>query len=173
MMKIRSNTLVALALITLGLMLVASGMSALAGRTRITEHQQISPASDLSLSSDPGATTAELVGYGTDKATYNRGDTAKGYITIKNSGNAAINDASLRVTVERSMPLLGTVTLGSDDLKLTGLNIGPGETKKAEYSVEIPREYAGISTAGNYNINCKVLVSGKEIGSFSKSIKVT
>lgn len=118
------------------------------------------------------AVNADIVDYGTDKDTYNRGDTAKGYITLKNTGNSVINDVTISVSIARSVPALGSTSLGSKDFKVTGLNIQPGETKKAEYSVSIPSEFGGFSTAGDYNVNGKAIVGGKDVGSFSKSIKV-
>jgi hypothetical protein len=119
-----------------------------------------------------GKASAEVAGYGTDKDTYNRGDKASGYIMLKNTGDVAIKDATVKVTVSRDVPALGTTTIGSKDFKVSGLNVNPGETKKAEFSVDIPKEYSGFSTAGDYQLNGKILVGGKEVGDFSKSIKV-
>lgn len=119
-----------------------------------------------------GKVSAEVAGYGTDKDTYNRGDKASGYIMLKNTGDVAIKDATVKVTVSRDVPALGTTTIGSKDFQISGLNINPGETKKAEFSVDIPKEYSGFSTAGDYQLNGKILVGGKEVGDFSKSIKV-
>jgi hypothetical protein len=119
-----------------------------------------------------GTQKADIVSYGTDKDTYNRGDNANGYITLKNTGNTVINDVTISVTAARSVPVLGSTTLGSKDFQVSGLNIQPGETKKAEYTVNIPAEYQGFSTAGDYQVNGKVSIGGNEIGSFSKSIKV-
>lgn len=119
-----------------------------------------------------GKVSAEVAGYGTDKDTYNRGDKASGYIMLKNTGDVAIKDVTVKVTVSRKVPALGTTTIGSKDFKISGLNVNPGETKKAEFSVDIPKEYSGFSTAGDYQLNGKILVGGKGVGDFSKSIKV-
>ena len=118
------------------------------------------------------ASKAQLVDYGTDNTTYSRGSKANGYITLKNTGSAAINDVTISVTAARSVPALGTATLGTKDFKITDLNIQPGETKKVEFSVDIPSEYSGFSTAGDYDLNGNVLVDGQKVGSFSKHLKV-
>lgn len=123
-------------------------------------------------SASSGAAGAKLVGYGTDKDAYHRGDTAAGYITLKNTGDAVIDEVTISVSVARSVPLLGKLSLGSRDFKLSGLGIRPGQTKKAGFSVDIPKEYGGLSTAGNYELNGKVLVGGDQVGSFARQIKV-
>ena len=168
------NLIVAVSMILLGFVLAVSGVA-----TAYAIPAAISPGLSQALSLDlvipataAGVTSAEVVNYGTDKEIYNRGDTAKGFITLKNTGEANINDVTISVSVARSVPVIGMMTLGSQDIKLTSLNIKPGETKNAEYSVAIPSDYKGLSTAGNYKVSGKVIVGGKDAGSFSKSIKV-
>jgi hypothetical protein len=168
------NVIVAVPLVLLGFMLMTSGIATVyalpaaitSGLPQVLGVDMVVPATAA------GTTSAEIVNYGTDKDIYNRGDTAKGFITLKNTGDANIDDATISVSVARSVPVLGMMTLGSQDIKLTGLNIKPGETKNAEYSVTIPSDYKGLSTAGDYKVTGKVIVSGKDAGSFSKSIKV-
>jgi len=184
-MKVIFNLLLSLALITLGLGLILSGLHAMPGsfgasyqvtRPDTSAASPATPAASVKVTATtvpPGTSEAQLVGYGTDKDTYNRGDMANGYITLKNTGGMAINDATVSVSVARSMPALGTTTLGSKDYKFSGLNIQPGETKKAEFSVNIPKEYSGFPITGDYDVNGNVLVDGKNVGSFSKHIKVT
>lgn len=173
MMKVIFNLLLLLGLITLGLGLVLPGLHAMPGSYGVS-YQEVGAAVNVTATSTPSGTLdAQLVGYGTDKDTYNRGDTANGYITLKNTGSTVINDVTVSVSVARSVPVLGTASLGSKDYKVSGLNIQPGETKKAEFSVNIPKEYSGFSTAGDYDINGNVLAGGKQVGSFSKHIKVT
>ncbi len=71
-----------------------------------------------------GTSNPQLVGYGTDKDAYNRGDTAKGYITLKNVGSTAISDATVSVSVVGPVPGLRTrMTLVGKDHKVSGLNI--------------------------------------------------
>ncbi|HTY91244.1 MAG TPA: hypothetical protein VMC84_08720 [Methanocella sp.] len=157
-------------LVSAGLMMVISGVQH-AGAAAA----KVSPAGTVSVTATAapsGRISAELVGYGTDRDTYSRGDTANGYITLRNTGDAAINDVTVHASISKNVPVLGTTSLGSKDFKIANLNIGPGETKKAQFSVTIPEEYSGFSTAGDYQLNGKVLVSGKEIGDFSKSVKV-
>jgi hypothetical protein len=119
-----------------------------------------------------GATSAQLVGYGTDKETYKAGETATGYIILKNTGSTVINDATLRLSVARSMGALGMTTLGSMDFSLTDLGIKPGETKRADFSVKIPAQYAGFSTTGSYDLSGTVLANGKQVGTFTRHINV-
>jgi hypothetical protein len=165
--------IVAVPLVLLCFMLAVSGLAtAYAAPTISTGLPQALSASLVVPAAAAGTTSAEIVNYGTDKDIYNRGDTAKGFITLKNTGSTDINDATISVSVARSVPVLGMMTLGSHDVKLTGLNIRPGETKNAEYSVTIPSDYRGLSTAGDYKVSGKVIVDGKDAGGFSKSIKV-
>ncbi len=168
------NLIVAVSLVMLGFIMAASSLA-----TAYVIPTEFSPDLSQALAVDmvmpvTAASTmnAEVVNYGTDKDTYNRGDTAKGFITLKNTGDADINDVTIGVSVARSVPVLGMMTLGSQDIRLTGLNIKPGETKNADYSVAIPSDYKGLSTAGDYKVSGKVTVGGKDAGSFSKSIKV-
>ncbi len=151
--------ILAFGLIAAGAMMIISGVQGASGAAPV----KVSPA---------GPAGAEVVSYGTDKDTYNRGDTAKGYIELKNTGSATINDAVVQVTASRRVPVLGTMSLGTKDFKLTGLNLKPGETNRAQFSVDIPKEYSGFSTAGDYTISGKVLVNNKEVGAFSKKVKV-
>lgn len=165
--------ILAFALVSAGAMLVISGVQGAAGAAPAN----VSPTVPVSISATAtvvpsGAAGAEVMGYGTDKDTYNRGDRANGYIELKNTGSAVINDATIRVTASRNVPALGTASLGTKDIAVSGLNINPGETKKAQFSVDIPKEYSGFSTAGDYTLSGKVLVNGKEVGAFSKSVKV-
>ncbi len=164
-----------LALIVLGAALILSGLHVLPGAGGIDLlHQEIgiATAKTTDMSTVSQATGAQLVGYGSDKDTYSRGDTAKGYIVIKNTGSTNINDVTVSASVARGVPLLGTISLGSKDFTIGGLNIGPGETKRAEFAVSIPGEVSGISTAGGYDLKGNVLVGGQQIGSFSKHITV-
>ncbi len=165
--------ILAFGLIAAGALMIVSGVQGASGAAPIT----VSPMGPVAVSATTtavpsGAAGAEVVGYGTDKDTYSRGDTAKGYIELKNTGGTAINDATVRVTASRNVPALGTASLGTKEFKLTGLNIKPGETKKAQFSVDIPKEYSGFSTAGDYTISGRVLVNNKEVGAFSKKVRV-
>lgn len=173
-MKGHFNVIVAVSLVLFGFILAISGLA-----TAYEIPVSISPGLTHAMALDlvvpaiaAGTTSAEIVNYGTDKDIYNKGDTAKGFITLKNTGNTDINDVTVSVSVARSVPVLGMMTLGSQDFKLTGLNIKPGETKNADYSVTIPSDYKGLSTAGDYKVSGKVIVGGKDAGSFTKSIKV-
>ncbi len=120
----------------------------------------------------PVIKNAELVGWGTDKDTYNRGETAITYIIIKNTGTVPVNEARLDVKVERYVSVVGYVNLQSTATTLTGLNVQPGETKKAEYPVTIPSDYQGIPTAGKYRFTVDVYVWDTMIGNFQEEVEV-
>lgn len=120
----------------------------------------------------PVVKSARLVDYGTDKDTYKRGDTAVAYIVIKNTGTVPINEATLKIKVERYVSVVGYVNVQSPTTTLTDLNIKPGETKRAEYLIAIPNDYEGISTAGKYRFTIDVLVWGSDIGNFHKEATV-
>src|SRR5512146_3110946 len=152
--------MLAFGLIAAGAMMIVSGVQGASGASPVN----VSPTSPVTISAtttavSSGAAGAEVVGYGTDKDTYSRGDTAKGYIELKNTGNSVINDATIRVTASRNVPALGTASLGTKDFKLTGLDIKQGETKKAQFSVYITKEYIWFSTVGDYTSSGKVLVN--------------
>ncbi len=123
----------------------------------------------------PGATatSAKIVNYGTDKDTFKRGERATGFITIQNTGNAPINDITASVSAKAQLPVIGSTAVGSKDYTFNNLNIQPGETKRVEFTVDIPSEYKGVSTAGTYNLDVNVKTGSTNIGSFSKSVKVT
>jgi hypothetical protein len=120
----------------------------------------------------PVVKSAELAGWGTDKDTYNRGDTAITYIIIKNTGTVTVNEARLDVEVERYVSVIGYVSVQSSTTTLTGLDVRPGETKKAEYAVTIPSDYEGMSTAGKYRFTIDVSVWDTKIGDFQKDVEV-
>lgn len=116
-------------------------------------------------------TAATLVDYGTDKDTYQRGEQATGFITIRNTGNTVINDILTSVIASRSVPLMGKVSQ-SKDYTFNGQNIQPGDTKRLEFGMEIPAEYRGISTAGDYTFDVSVKAGTTDIGRFSQNVRV-
>ena len=121
----------------------------------------------------PQVENAELVGYGTDKDTYNSGDTAMVYITIANTGNVVIDNATLDVAVSKYFSIIGYQNVENPSESLTGLNIQPGQTQNATYDITIPSQYEGLSTAGDYQFKVNVYVWGDNIGNFTKKVTVT
>jgi len=121
----------------------------------------------------PQVKSAELVGYGTDKDTYSSGDTAMVYITITNTGNVVIDNATLNVTVSRYISIIGYLNVDNTVEPLTDLNIQPGKTQNNTYKFTIPTQWKGISTAGDYQFNINVYVWGSNIGNFTKKVTVT
>ncbi len=120
----------------------------------------------------PVVKSSELAGWGTDKDTYKRGETATTYIIIKNTGTVPVDEARLDIKVERYVSVLGYVNLQSTSTTLTGLGVQPGETKKAEYAIAIPADYQGIPTAGKYRFTVDVYVWDTKIGSFQEEVEV-
>lgn len=116
---------------------------------------------------------AQIMDYGTNKNTYKGGETATGHITIKNTGSTTIKDISTTATVYRNLPLLGNTAVLTQDYPVANQNIKPGETKRVDFSVTIPAEYAGMSTAGKYDLKVGVTADGQNIGSFTESVTVT
>jgi uncharacterized membrane protein len=121
----------------------------------------------------PAAPQAQLVNYGTSSDTFKRGERASGFVTIKNTGNTPINDVTASVSASAKLPVIGATNVGSKDYTFGNLNIQPGETKRVEFAVDIPSEYKGISTAGDYDLHVTMKTGGKDIGSFTKTVKVT
>src|SRR5271157_4641669 len=120
----------------------------------------------------PRVEGAQLVGYGTDKDTYKRGDTAIVYFIIKNTGNVAIDNATINAAVAKYFSLVGYVNVENPKETLTDLNIQPGETSNTTYSIVIPETYQGISTAGDFQFTVNVYVWNSDIGTFTKKVKV-
>ncbi len=120
-----------------------------------------------------GATSAQILNYGTDSDTFKRGERATGFITVKNTGGTVINDVTTSVSADVKLPVIGATSVGTKDYTFNNLNIKPGETKRIEFAVDIPSEYKGVSTAGDYDLHVAVKAGGTDIGSFSKSVKVT
>lgn len=120
-----------------------------------------------------GAVDAEMVGYGTDKDTYSRGDTATCDVDIKNTGEVPIDKVEFIVNVFTTRPIIGTIhAIKNQEYVVDQLDIQPGETEKVAISVLIPSTYQGVSTAGDYRFEIVVRIGDEDIGSFSKEVKV-
>lgn len=119
-----------------------------------------------------GAPEARLAGGGTDRDTYQRGDTASTYIIIENTGTVPVDEATLDIGVERYVSIIGYVKITNTTTTLSDLNITPGDTAREEYSITIPEDYNGLSTAGKFRFTVGVIVGGKKIGEFQKEVIV-
>lgn len=122
--------------------------------------------------SGPAITSATLTDYGTDKDTYNRGDTATGFVALKNTGNTVINNVAVDVSVSKSFSFIGYVKVGETTYTYSDQKIQPGETRRIEFSTVIPSDYKGISTAGDFDFDVAVTAEGTGAGSFSHEVKV-
>lgn len=113
------------------------------------------------------ATTSE---WGSDKDTYSRGSTATGWVYVTNTGNVPIDQIDFTIVVKRTyffIPVSKTFTYNAN-----GLNIQPGVKQQVAFSISIPSDFEGVSTAGDYKLTATAYLAGNEIGSFSKNIKV-
>jgi hypothetical protein len=108
--------------------------------------------------------------WGTSKDAYARGDTAIGWVYVTNTGNVPINTIDFTMVIKKT--ILFFPVEKSADYSKTGLDIKPGETQRVEFSQSIPAEYSGMSTAGDYQFTVTAKLAGKDIGSFSKGMKI-
>lgn len=108
--------------------------------------------------------------WGTSQDTYARGDTATGWVDVTNTGNVPIDAIDFTIVIKRTVIFLPVEQ--SYEYSKSGLGIQPGETRRVEFSKPIPAEYGGMSTAGDYQFTVTALLAGKNIGSFSKNIKI-
>lgn len=115
--------------------------------------------------------SAQTSDWGTNKDSYPRGDTATGWVYITNAGNVPINAVDFTLVIKRTIFFVPVER--SFDYGKTGLNILPGQKQRVEFSLSIPAEYSGMSTAGDYTFTVTAKLAGNKIGSFSKAIKVT
>ena len=107
-------------------------------------------------------------GWGTDKSTYNRGDTVTGWVDVTNTGTVPITEVDITLVLARTdFPVSKT-----DNYKSQGLNVQPGQTQRITFSETIPPTYGGISTAGNYRLTASAYLAGNNIGSFTKYITI-
>ncbi|HEY3273190.1 MAG TPA: hypothetical protein VGJ92_05475 [Methanocella sp.] len=114
--------------------------------------------------------SATVKDWGTSKDTYARGDTATGWVYVTNTGNVPINAVDFTIVIKKTVFFVPIEK--SYDYSKTGLNIAPGETKQVEFSQSIPSEYSGVSTAGDYQLKVTAKLAGKEIGTYSKGMKI-
>ncbi|WP_424359349.1 hypothetical protein [Methanocella sp. MCL-LM] len=131
------------------------------------------PAADVTPTPVSGIMDAEMVGYGTDQDTYNRGDTATCYVEVRNTGEVPIERVDFIVNVYTTRPFIGKIhAIDDQTYTVDQQGIEPGTTKRVEISVVIPESYQGFNTAGDYQFEIVVRIGDKEIGNFSKDIKV-
>jgi hypothetical protein len=127
------------------------------------------PSPTPSTSQKPGL-AANLTGWGTDRDTYARNATATGWVNVTNTGHVPIDHVEFTIVIRRTIlfvPVEKTFSYNA-----TGLDIGPGEIKKVQFTQTIPAEYSGISTAGDYRLVVTASIAGKDVGSYAKDITV-
>ncbi|MGE5556959.1 MAG: hypothetical protein ACM3QV_00345 [Caulobacteraceae bacterium] len=108
---------------------------------------------------------AEIVDWGTDKDEYKPGETAKAWITIRNTGSSPIKEVTLRGKVQRK--IAGRfIGLGGHEITLSDLNIQPGGTESYKQTQYVP--YA----PGTYKANIVVIIDGVEIANLEKIITI-
>lgn len=127
------------------------------------------PVSGPSVSPKPQP-AASLAGWGTDRDTYARNATATGWVNVTNTGSVPIDRVDFAIVIKRT--ILFVPVEKSFSHSATGLDIRPGETKKVQFSLTIPAEYQGISTAGDYQFVVTASLAGTNVGDYSKDITV-
>jgi hypothetical protein len=108
--------------------------------------------------------------WGSDKSSYSRGETATGWTYVTNTGNVPITQIDFAFVIKRTiffMPVEKVFTYNA-----TGLNIPPGVKQQVAFSISVPSDYQGISTAGDYQLTAVALLAGTDIGSDSRNIKI-
>ncbi len=108
--------------------------------------------------------------WGSDESTYSRGATATGWAYVTNTGNVPISQIDFTIVIKRTIffvPVSKTYSFSA-----TGLDIRPGMKEKVSFSLSIPSEYQGMSTAGDYQLTATAMLDGKEIGNYSRDIKI-
>jgi hypothetical protein len=113
---------------------------------------------------------ASLTGWGTDRDVYARNATATGWVDVTNTGSVPIDQVDFAIVIKRTILFVPVEKAFSHSA--TSLDIRPGETKKVQFSLTIPAEYQGISTAGDYQFVVTASLAGKEVGSYTKGITV-
>ncbi|OPY27328.1 MAG: hypothetical protein A4E28_02058 [Methanocella sp. PtaU1.Bin125] len=148
------------------------------GNTSVTPTPTPTPAatpittSTVTPSPTPGpAMSAELSGWRTDKDTYARGENATGWVYVYNTGDGTIERMDFTLVIHRSVFLIGDYSI-TYNYNLTGLDIKPGGKEKVQFVQQIPSEYSGISTAGDYRFDVTAFLAGHIAGEYSKNIRV-
>lgn len=150
------------------------------GYTTVDNYTQLSPSSgpgtnetNPTISPTPSPqpiVSARANDWGTSKDAYARGDTATGWVYVTNTGNVPLDTIDFTIVIKKTVFFIPVEK--SEDYSKTGLNIAPGETRRVDFSQSIPAEYSGMSTAGDYQFTVTAKLAGRDIGSFSKGIKI-
>jgi hypothetical protein len=108
--------------------------------------------------------------WGSDKTSYSRGETAIGWTYVTNTGNVPITQIDFTITIKRTIFFVPVEMVFP--FITTGLNIPPGVKQQVAFSISIPSDYQGISTAGDYQLTAVASLAGTEIGRDSRNIKI-
>jgi hypothetical protein len=129
----------------------------------------VPPAGTPTASPAPGP-GVHLAGWGTDRDVYARNATATGWVNVTNTGNVPVDEIDFTIVIKRTVLFIPVEKTFNHNA--TGLDIRPGETEKVQFSLVIPAEYSGVSTAGDYQFVVTASVAGREVGSYSKDLTV-
>lgn len=121
----------------------------------------------LALSTD-SYKDAAITDYGLGD-TYHPGDTATGYIVVANSGSGVIHNVAVTMTVYPDT-LIGFPAVY--ETRTFKVDIKPGDSRRVEYSREIPDTLQGISTLGHYRLETTVKADGHVVKTFSNSVTI-
>ena len=75
------------------------------------------------------------------------------------------------LVIHRSVFLIGDYSV-TYSYNMTGLDIKPGGKEKVQFVQQIPSEYSGISTAGEYRFDVTAFLDGDMVGEYSRDIRV-
>jgi hypothetical protein len=112
---------------------------------------------------------AKVADYGLVTAAASPGGTITGYAVIHNTGKDMIKDAQVHVDVYKPRENAGAIGVATVDQPLSGLNIVPGDQKRAEFSINLP----GSVEAGLYSVETTVIANGQQAETFTMPVSVS
>ncbi|OPY28476.1 MAG: hypothetical protein A4E28_01533 [Methanocella sp. PtaU1.Bin125] len=121
-----------------------------------------------------GDRAADIIDWGTDKDVYRAGDRPTAFIEIRNNGARPIDDAVVKLTVSRKMPL-GSITLIKDQAHkasefVPGFRVPPGKSRRFEVS---PFQIPDTSLArGTYELKAEIVIEERPVVTLRKAISV-
>jgi hypothetical protein len=103
---------------------------------------------------------AEIPEYGVSNDRVKQGESVDAFIVLKNTGNVPIKDVRMvgmvceqkrdgsYVPMQLKIPGLDKIDLGRIEQDFRGQNIAAGQSKRIEYSKEVPTDYLGVPVPG-------------------------
>lgn len=119
----------------------------------------------------PGIIDVQVVDYGPRGGTIAIGDPVDAFITIKNSGKVPVEKITMRVNLEKDLPVTGMTELFKGDFQ-ERFRIEPGETKTFKKSAVIPEMFMDVPLVGKYRIHMSVMVEDFEFSKIVEELSV-